>query len=181
MEQRRRMTARRRTTEWLPFEEVVPSPQGPGSRYFANNRYEVEVRDAPNGLTYLSIKRLKKAAVHDWRELWRVKNEITHPDREAFELYPGAWRLVDTSNQYHLFVLPLGLAMNVGFVGADVTDDPPDTYTAGQPRQRPLPDWMRQYVTPRSDEPRMGFAMARGPGGPESIQLTMDLSSPPSN
>ena len=166
---------KRKPTAWTAFEEVVPSPQGRGSRYFVNSRYEVEVREAENGLTYLSMKRLRKEAVHDWRELWRIKNELTDPNREAFELYPGAFRVVDATNQYHLFVLPLGLAMNVGFVGADVTDDPPDTYTAGQPRQRPLPDWMQQYVTPPSDDPTMPFAMAQGPDGPESIQLTMEL------
>lgn len=173
--------ARRRTTEWLPFEEVVPSPQGPGSRYFVNNRYEVEVRDAPNGLTYLSMKRLKKAAVHDWRELWRVKNEITHPDREAFELYPGAWRLVDTSNQYHLFVLPMGMVMNVGFVEPDVGEEFPDAYEPGRARQRPLPDWMQGYVTPPSDELYTGFLMAKTPDDPSAIQLTLDLSRPASD
>lgn len=38
---------------------------------------------------HLSIKRLSKGVVHDWRELQRIKNELTHPECEAVELYPA--------------------------------------------------------------------------------------------
>jgi len=37
--------------------------------------------------------------------LQRIKNEIVGPEHEAVELFPAESRLVDTSNQYHLWVL----------------------------------------------------------------------------
>jgi hypothetical protein len=53
---------------------------------------------------HLSIKVHDKQAWHDWRDLQRIKNEICGDETEAIELYPAESRLVDTANQYHLFV-----------------------------------------------------------------------------
>lgn len=53
---------------------------------------------------HLSIKRLDKTAVHDWRDLMAIKNDIVGPEYEAVELYPSVKRLVDSANQYHLWV-----------------------------------------------------------------------------
>lgn len=64
---------------------------------------------------YLTIKRLDKKAVHDWRHFQIIKNELCGDEREAVEIYPGETRLVDTANQYHLWVLPLGESMCFGF------------------------------------------------------------------
>ena len=36
-------------------------------------------------------------------------------DREAIEIFPSEKRLVDTANQYHLWVLPEGENMCFGF------------------------------------------------------------------
>lgn len=66
-------------------------------------------------LTHLSIKRRDKQVVRRWRDLQRIKNEVMGPDREAVELFPSERRLVDTANQYHLFVLPEGLAWPFGY------------------------------------------------------------------
>ena len=54
-------------------------------------------------IVHLSIRRLDRDAVHDWRHLQRIKNELLGPEYEAVELYPKESRLVDTSNQYHLW------------------------------------------------------------------------------
>ena len=76
-----------------------------------NNLYQVNVMElTPDGesgpaLVHLSIKRLDKAACHDWRHFQRIKNEIVGPEYEAVELYPAESRLVDTANQYHLWVI----------------------------------------------------------------------------
>ena len=60
---------------------------------------------AENGeVTWLSIKRRDKEAIHDWRDLQRIKNDICGPDAEAMEIYPAETRLMDRANQYHLFV-----------------------------------------------------------------------------
>lgn len=60
-------------------------------------------KDWPN-MIWLSIKRVDREAMHDWRELQEIKNMIVGPENEAVEVYPAESRLVDTSNQYHLWV-----------------------------------------------------------------------------
>jgi len=117
---------------------------------FLNNLYQVNVTicDKEAGLSgpiELSIKRRDKTAVHDWRELQRIKNEICGPEREGFELYPAESRLVDTANQYFLFILPAGQKMQCGFRMRAVVEE-----SAGGTRQRPFragerpPDTMTQ-------------------------------------
>jgi hypothetical protein len=39
-----------------------------------------------------------------WRDLQRIKNDLVGPECEAVQLFPAESRLVDTSNQYHLYV-----------------------------------------------------------------------------
>jgi len=53
-------------------------------------------------MLHLSIKRLDKHPVRDWRHFQRIKNELIGEENEAVELYPAQSRLVDTTNQYHL-------------------------------------------------------------------------------
>ena len=53
---------------------------------------------------HLSIKYFDKRPIHDWRILQRIKNELVGEECEAIELYPAESRVVDTANQYHLFV-----------------------------------------------------------------------------
>lgn len=75
-----------------------------------NNEYEVWLTKVPAkpqwpAMIWLSIKRKTKGAIHDWRHLQRIKTELIGPEHEAIELYPAESRHVDTSNQYHLWVL----------------------------------------------------------------------------
>jgi hypothetical protein len=77
-------------------------------RTFRNSIYQVEVRGVmgkpPFGrIIWLSFKTLDKQPRHDWREMQRIKNELVGADFEAVELYPAEDRMVDTSNQYHLW------------------------------------------------------------------------------
>ncbi len=78
-----------------------------------NDFYQVIVYDAkkvgmqsPNfpDMWWLSIKRIDKQPIHDWRDLQRIKNMIIGAKNEALELYPAEDRVVDMANQYHLFV-----------------------------------------------------------------------------
>lgn len=78
-----------------------------------NDLYQVIVYDAkkvgvqsPNfpEMYWLSIKRIDKQPIHDWRELQRIKNMIIGAKYEGLELYPAEDRLVDMANQYHMFV-----------------------------------------------------------------------------
>lgn len=56
-------------------------------------------------MVQLSIRRLDRRAIHDWRHLQQIKTDLFGPDAEAVELYPSSTRVVDTANSYHLFVL----------------------------------------------------------------------------
>ena len=67
-------------------------------------------------MIYLSIKRLDKKSIHDWRDLQEIKNQLTSPEQEAVEIYPAESRKVDTANQYHLFVYPKGYSVGFGYL-----------------------------------------------------------------
>jgi hypothetical protein len=100
-----------------------------------NNVYTVHAEECKitgwpfERVTWLSIKRNDRNAFHDWRELQQIKNMICSPEREAMEIYPAESRLVDTSNQYHLWVLPLGFRVPFGYAERAVCSD--DTGMSG--------------------------------------------------
>lgn len=74
--------------------------------YFLNDKYQVAISvGEKEPLFHLSIKRLDRESIHDWRDLQEIKNQLIGPDNEAVELYPAEARRVDSSNQYHLYVL----------------------------------------------------------------------------
>ena len=98
-----------------PFEHAEPLPSAAGDEIYINDEYQVNLRHLEKGWTWLSIKRKTKASIHDWRDLQRIKNMLCGDEREALELYPAESRLVDTSNQYHLFVMPIGEKFPFGF------------------------------------------------------------------
>jgi hypothetical protein len=85
---------------------------------------------------YLSIKRNDKEVIWDWRELQEIKNQICGASNEGLQLFPAESRVVDTANQYHLFVIQQpNLFIPIGFPARKVTDIPiPNT------KQRTLTD-----------------------------------------
>lgn len=82
---------------------------------YLNNRYQVVVEEMEPKedvnfppMIHLSIKRRDKRQIEPdshWRDLQRIKNELIGEEYEAVELYPAESRKVDTSNQYHLWVV----------------------------------------------------------------------------
>lgn len=89
--------------------ELLPEGDRP-DKIMICELYEVWMRKfQPEGwpiMWWLSIKRrFTKEPIHDWRHLQKIKNELVGEDNEGVELYPSEKRLVDTSNQYHLFVM----------------------------------------------------------------------------
>lgn len=82
------------------------------SRIAENNLYTVDVNvgeAAPcqGEFVYLSIRRKERSRLpRDWRDLQRIKAEIVGPEHEGFELFPAESRLVDSADQFHLWVLP---------------------------------------------------------------------------
>jgi hypothetical protein len=95
---------------------------------FMNDVYQVNVGlvEAPFGpacgdMAWLSIKRRDRSTVHDWRDLQEIKNRIVGAEHEGFEIYPAESRLVDTANQYHLWVfLDHKVRLPVGFRSREV-------------------------------------------------------------
>lgn len=120
---------------WTVFQPAQVLDGG-RSRVYVNSLYTVvRTTDPDSDAVTLSIRRNDREAVHDWRHLQRIKNELLGPDCEAVELYPAESRLVDTANQYFLwgvadptFHFPLGFAQRL------VSDGEGSTSKA---RQRP--------------------------------------------
>lgn len=81
---------------------------------WANDEYEATVERSSTGWAYITMKRYDRHAIRDWRHLQSIKNETCGPEREAFEIFPAESRLMDTSNQYHLWVLPEGESISFG-------------------------------------------------------------------
>lgn len=69
-----------------------------------NDVYTVVKRPAQPGIIWLSIKRTDKEICRDWRDFQEIKNQLVGPECEGLEVYPAESRLVDTANQYHLWV-----------------------------------------------------------------------------
>ena len=98
-----------------------------------NDQFQVIVdRDPPRGegfppLIHLSIRRLDRKPIRDWRKMQAIKNALVGPDHEGVELYPAESRKLDQANQYHLYVLrdPLPAALfPFGATERDVLDNP---------------------------------------------------------
>ncbi|MGB8169899.1 MAG: hypothetical protein WCF18_20520 [Chthoniobacteraceae bacterium] len=70
---------------------------------FQNDTYWVAVGHCPPFIR-LTIKRHDGMPYEQWRDLQTIKNELVGPEYEAVELFPAESRLIDTSNEYHLWV-----------------------------------------------------------------------------
>jgi len=77
---------------------------------YLNDTYQVNVSRVDTGMgapiVHLSVKRIDKQAIHDWRDMQEIKNQLLGEECEAVELYPAVSRLVDTANQYHMWGVP---------------------------------------------------------------------------
>ena len=71
---------------------------------FANDTYYIQMRDA-SPFIQLNIARCDGEPCHSWRDFQEIKNELVGPENEGVELFPAESRLVDTANQYHLWVM----------------------------------------------------------------------------
>jgi hypothetical protein len=61
------------------------------------------VVDRSGDMVHLSIKRVDRGHVKDWRHLQQIKNDILGDEAEAVELFPAESRRVDIANQFHLW------------------------------------------------------------------------------
>lgn len=122
-----------REVEKLKRQSVYLSDQFQVNVQLISSPFGAETGD----IFWLSIKRRDRAAIHDWRELQQVKNIIVGAEHEAFEVYPAESRLVDTANQFHLWVFAdPTVRLPVGFVEREVLDHA--AAAAVGSRQRPF-------------------------------------------
>jgi hypothetical protein len=79
-------------------------------KLYKSELYQVAIdKTPPHGfpgvvLWWLSIKRLDREPIMDWRDLMAIKDQLCGAEAEALQLFPARSRVVDTSNQYHLWV-----------------------------------------------------------------------------
>jgi hypothetical protein len=106
-----------------------------------NDQYQVNIRDVVSmpgsglpPMKHLSIKRLDKEPIRDWRDMQRIKNELVGPECEGCELYPAESRVVDLANQFHMWVFSVpGPGFPFGFPkGLKASESPANG------KQRPL-------------------------------------------
>jgi hypothetical protein len=91
---------------------------------FENELYRVEIA-YHSTVIQLTITRHDRQPCHEWRHFQQIKNELVGPEYEAVELFPAESRLVDTSNEYHLWVQPTpGVRLPFGFPGRFVLARP---------------------------------------------------------
>lgn len=79
-------------------------------------------RRSDGTVRYLSVARIDKKPIHDWRSLQAIKNIIAGAEVEAIELYPAESRKVDSANRYVLWVYPPGVKAPWGFHERDVRE-----------------------------------------------------------
>ena len=103
-------------------------------KVWLNHLYQVNISDHGD-FWHLSIKRRDKEVIRDWRHLQWIKNELVGEENEGLELFPAESRLVDTVNQYHLWVLKDPKArIPVGYNERLVYDDLPEKSNTKQRR-----------------------------------------------
>jgi hypothetical protein len=119
----------------VKFSEIKKSFEADvGAEIYVNDVYhaikkdahaaQMVLNDSAPPAWYLSIRRHDREPICSWRDLQEIKNQIVGPDNDAFMLYPSEQRVVDTANQYHLFVLKeVGVLIPYGFNSGRVVHD----------------------------------------------------------
>src|SRR5262245_23036673 len=70
---------------------------------YKSEYYQVAIDKTPEHgfpgmiIWHLSIKRIDKEPIMDWRDLQAIKNILCGPEHEAFQLFPATSRCVDSA------------------------------------------------------------------------------------
>jgi hypothetical protein len=124
------------TTEAEAAKQIIDYAENEvtGSQIRKNDVYQVAIRECGPKAMHLSIKRIDRQPIHDWRDMQEIKNQLVGSECEAIELYPAESRRVDTANQYHLWAInDYRFRFPFGFNGRFVTED-----TLGESVNRPF-------------------------------------------
>ena len=106
---------------WARLGEIdctdVPIPHGL-LKAATNNIYSVQFFKwscAWGVVDRLLIRRHDHKQIAKWGDLQRIKNELISCDRVALQIFPEQQHLVDEANLYHLWVLPEGTSLPIGY------------------------------------------------------------------
>jgi hypothetical protein len=131
---------------WTNFERAQDAEvAGQNFQVWVNNLFTVLVRlvKSPGwpDMIHLSIRRMDRQIIDDWRDKQRIKNMIVGPEHEGIELFPAESRLVDSANQFHLWVLSTPEArFPFGFQERLVSENTSVSVGGGASQQRPFND-----------------------------------------
>lgn len=110
------------SAEWVPLR--ASGVEADGAVVWQNDRYTVRVRYVdPPYLHHLAISRNDRRPARDWRDLQAIKSQLCGADSEGIELFPAESRVYDVANTTHLFVLPAGAKVPVGWTGPRTVSD----------------------------------------------------------
>jgi hypothetical protein len=79
---------------------------------YSNDQYIVQINRKANhafgpsledGMFELTVRRVDREPVNDWRDMQQIKNQIVGPENEMVELFPAESRLRDSANQYWFY------------------------------------------------------------------------------
>jgi len=73
--------------------------------FYRNDTYTV-IMERADPFIHLCIRRHDGQECKNWKDHQRIKSELIGPECEAVELFPAESRLIDTTNEYHLWVNP---------------------------------------------------------------------------
>jgi hypothetical protein len=99
----------------VKFERVETHPIIGKCEIWSSSDYVVCVRPYLGQGWYLVLHNQNKTTDVPWTHKQQIKNDICGKEAEAVELFPAHSRLVDSKNQYHLWVLPIGEKFQIGF------------------------------------------------------------------
>ena len=63
----------------------------------------------------------------DWRDFQAIKSDLCSPTREGMEIYPSEERVHDLDNVFHMWVLPEGAIIPIGYARGDAESSTHDT------------------------------------------------------
>jgi len=72
---------------------------------YCNDTYQVMIeRNGP--FIHMCIRRHDAQPCKEWKDHQQIKSQLIGPEYEAVELFPAESRLIDTTNEYHLWAHP---------------------------------------------------------------------------
>jgi len=175
---------------WQRLQPAVPAPRHeaafrhhhPHGHIWRNDRYTVIAEPAGQAWVHLSIRRNDRAAIHDWRDLQRIKTDVCGPEAEGVELYPAESRLIDTANQYHLWVLVSGERLPLGFHDGRVMTSAAHAAAHGARQRDPDPALplvgQRQAAAPTAAASASASADTATQGGQPTMSDTLRRDHP---